>query len=40
VAKINKPFIGDFKENTFTHFLVDMSVWIDEFLYQLFDYLE
>ena len=27
-------------ENVFSYYMVDLSVWVDEFLYVLFDHLE
>lgn len=36
----NKPYLGKGTENAFAYFMVDVSAWLDEFIYVLFDYLE
>lgn len=36
----NKPNLGKQAENAFSYYMVDISVWTDEFLYWLFTYLD
>ena len=36
----DKPFLLKDGANVFSYYMVDLAVWLDEFLYVLFDHLE
>ena len=36
----DKPFVLRNNDNVFSYYMVDLSIWVDEFLYVLFDHLE
>ena len=35
----NKPYFLKGNANAFSYYMIDLSIWIDEFLYVLFDHL-
>ena len=38
VSETNPKF-GKSADNAFAYFMVDISIWVDEFIYQLFEYI-
>ena len=36
----NKPYFMNSSKNVFTYYMVDIAVWVEEFIYVMFDWFE